>query len=294
MNTMAYPEQACERVQERLDFYMDGELDVSETAQISEHLAGCETCKSELDARTSTRERLHSAVRSINASPEFRDRITHAIRSTPAAPRRPMYWTMSVAAGIALAVLGGAIAYQLGHLRVTAASQDSYIASISQSVGQILAVGLRDHVHCAVFRKYPRQAVTPEQVARDMGPEYAGLVNVVGEHVSPEQRIVMAHRCGYMGRKFIHLALADGTHLASLVIALRQPGENFDSSSLTPALSDNGLPIYRTSVHRFQIDGFQTSSYVVYLVSDLPGDENLKMFVQLAPSVRGYLTKLES
>jgi anti-sigma factor (TIGR02949 family) len=294
MNTMAYPEQACERVREQLDCYMDDELDVSETAQISEHLAGCETCKSELDARTSTRDRLRLAVRSVDASPELRDRITRAIRSTPPASSRPMYWTMSIAAAIALAVLGGGIAYQLGHLRVTTASQDSYIATISQRVGQIMAVGLRDHVHCAVFRKYSTREVTPEQIAHDMGPDYAGLVDVVRQHVSPEQRIVMAHRCGYMGRKFIHLALADGTHLASLVIALRQPGENFDSSSLTPALSDNGLPIFRTSIHRFQIDGFQTSSYLVYLVSDLPRDENLKMFAQLAPSVRGYLTKLES
>ena len=291
---MAYPEQACERMRELLDFYMDGELNGSETAQVSEHLSSCEACKSELDARASTRERLRSAVRSINASPELRDRITRTIRSTPAAPRRPVYWTMSIAAAIALAVLGGGIAYQLGHLRVTAASQDSYIATITQQVGHIMSVGLRDHVHCAVFRKYSTQEVTVEQVARDMGPEYSGLVSVVREHVSPEQRIVMAHRCGYMGRKFIHLALADGNHLASLVIAFRQPGENFDSSSLTPALSDNGLPIFRTSVHRFQIDGFQTSSYLVYLVSDLPGDENLKMFAQLAPSVRGYLMKLES
>jgi hypothetical protein len=294
MNTMAYPEKACERVRELLDFYMDHELNGSETAQVSEHLSSCEACKSELEARSSARGRLRSAVRSINASPELRDRITHTIRSTPATAPRPLYWTMSIAAAIALAVLGGGIAYQLGHLRVTTASQDSYIATISQRVGHIMSVGLRDHVHCAVFRKYTTQEVTPEQVARDMGPEYAGLVNVVREHVTPEQRIVMAHRCGYMGRKFIHLALADGTHLASLVIALRQPGENFDSSSLTPALSDNGLPIFQTSIHRFQIDGFQTSSYLVYLVSDLPGDENLKMFAQLAPSVRGYLTKLES
>ena len=292
---MAYPEQACERVRELLDFYMDRELNGSETAQVSEHLSSCEACKSELDARTSTRERLRSAARSINASPELRDRISRTIRSTPAGTHhRPVRWTMSIAAAIALAVLGGGIAYQLGHLRITTESQDSYIATITQRVGHIMSVGLRDHVHCAVFRRYSTQEVTPEQVARDMGPEYAGLVNVVREHVSPEQRIVMAHRCGYMGRKFIHLALADGTHLASLVIALRQPGENFDSSSLTPALSDNGLPIFQTSIHRFQIDGFQTSSYLVYLVSDLPGDESLKMFAQLAPSVRGYLAKLES
>jgi anti-sigma factor (TIGR02949 family) len=294
MKTMAYPDQACERVLDLLDPYMDRELGTAETDEVSQHLSTCEACKRELDARTSSRERLRSAVRSISASPELRDRITRTIRSTPAAQRLPMYWTMSIAAAVTLAMLGGVVAYELGHLRMTTVSQDSYIATISRRVGDVMSVGLRDHVHCAVFRKYPTKGPSPEQIARDMGQDYAGLVNVVREHVPAEQQIVMAHRCGYRGRKFIHLALADGKHLASLVIALRQPGENFNSSSLTPVLSDGGLPIYGSSVHRFQIDGFETSSYLVYLVSDLPGKENLEMFARLAPSVRGYLAKLES
>ena len=169
-------------------------------------------CKRELDELTATRDRVRAAVRSVTASADLRQRIDHTVRSAPAAPRRPLYWMMSAAAAIALTVLSGTIAYQLGYLRITRASQDSYIATISRRAGYIMSVGLRDHVHCAVFRKRPSHEPSPEQIAHDMGPDYKGLVDIVREHVSAAQHIVMAHRCGYRGRKFIHLALADGSH----------------------------------------------------------------------------------
>lgn len=291
---MAHPDPACERILDLLDLYMDLELEASGAEQISQHLSSCEACRSEHAARVATRERLRVAVRSTELSPDLRERILGRLGSAPPSPRRPMHWTLSVAAAIGLLMLGGGIAYQLGHLRITTASQDSYIATISRRVGDIMSVGLGNHVHCAVFRKYPTRQPAPEEIARDLGPEFAGLADVVREHVPVGQQLVLAHRCGYRGRQFVHLAFVDGAHLASLVIALRQPGENFSSSSLTPALSDAGLPIYQTSVHRFEIDGFQTSSYLVYLVSDLPGKETLQMFARLAPSVRAYLAKLES
>jgi hypothetical protein len=63
---------------------------------------------------------------------------------------------------------------------------------------------------------------------------------------------------------------------------------------LWPALSDPNLPVYYQKVQRFQIDGFQTSSYLVYLISDLPRDANERMFAKLSRPVREFLLKLES
>jgi hypothetical protein len=184
-------------------------------------------------------------------------------------------------------------AYQLGHLRITTSSQESYFATISQQVSGIMRVGLGDHVHCAVFRKYPRQAPPPEKIAADMGPQYLPLVKLIRDNISPDLRVTMAHRCKYHGRPFVHLAMIDGSHLASLVIAERQPGETFQTSGLTPALSDQNLPVYHSNVQRFQIDGFQTGSHLVYLISDLPKDANDRLMASVANPVREFLKSME-
>jgi hypothetical protein len=67
-----------------------------------------------------------------------------------------------VAAALLLAV-GGFIAYQLGHLSLTVSSQESYIATVSNRVTTLMQVGLGDHLHCAVFRKYPKDPVPVAQ-----------------------------------------------------------------------------------------------------------------------------------
>ncbi len=226
---------------------------------------------------------------------DLRERISQSLdHPVPASPSRTWpRWTMAVAAMLALTV-GGAVAYQLGHLRMTAASREGYLAKISAQVSGIMRVGLGDHVHCAVFRKYPTAPPPPETIAADMGPEYLGLVDIVRQHIPAGQKLVMAHRCSYHQRKFVHITFVDGQHLSSIVIALRQPGENFDSSELAPALSSPGLPVYNSTIQRFRIDGYQTNQYLVYFVSDLPDYLNNQVVATLAQPVQQFLVRLES
>lgn len=285
----------CGRAMEQLDFYLDRELSAAERSELDRHLETCEACALELTNRTELREKLRSAIRGIGAPNSLRDRITATLGETPAYTphaRQWQKWASAIAATV-LITTGVSVAYQLGHLRMTTASQQSYLNHISQRVAGIMSVGLGDHVHCSVFRKYPRQAPPPEKIAADMGPQYLPLVQLVRDHLPAGQRVVMAHRCKYHGRQFVHLAMVDGTHLSSLVIADRQPGETFKTSGLVPAMSDAGLPIYSSGVQRFQIDGFETSSHLVYVVSDLPKEMNDRMLASVATPVHDFLTKLE-
>jgi anti-sigma factor (TIGR02949 family) len=287
-------EMDCGRAIEQLDFYIDHELTAGEREEMDRHLQACEPCMREARNRTALRDRLRSAVRGVTARGDLRDRISEEIRRTPASRPASQWrtWGVGMAAAVALAVAGGT-AYELGHLRFTHASQESYLRGISSQVGNIMRVGLGDHVHCAVFRKYPRQAPPPETIVSDMGPQFFPLVQLIRDHISPDQRITMAHRCKYHGRPFVHLAMIDGTHLTSLVIAERQPGETFQTSGLTPALSDPNLPVYHSNVQRFQIDGFQTAGHLVYLISDLPKDANDRLMASVARPVRDFLKALE-
>src|SRR4029078_13363944 len=108
-------------------------------------------------------------ARSVSAPPRLEARIRSSIRESS----RPAAWMRSLlpVAAALLGSLGGVIAYQLGHLRITTKSQESYIATISARVAGVMRVGLGDHVHCAVFRKFPKNTPDLEAMDQELGTE---------------------------------------------------------------------------------------------------------------------------
>lgn len=237
--------------------------------------------------------RLRKAVQSEAASPDLRVRIRRSIEEQQGQRWFPWLrpWT-AVATALAIC-FGGAIAYQLGHLRFTTSSQESYIASVTNKVASIMRVGLGDHIHCAVFRKYPKNPPKVEEAARELGIEYQGLAKLVSEQVPNDYRIMMAHRCRYRDRQFVHLALENDSRLLSVVIAQKNDGESFETEGLLPALTQSGIPIYQAGAQGFDIAAFESRSHLVYVISDLPRQKNVEMMLALAPSVQSFLEKLE-
>ena len=207
----------------------------------------------------------------------------------------PRYF-VALAAMLVVTVGVTAIAYQLGHLRFTTRMQEGYIASISSRVAGIMRVGLGDHVHCGVFRNYPKaNEPSLQQMESDLGPDYKGLLPVVAPHVPEGYRVVLGHRCRYHGRQFVHLTMKSDLQLISIVIAHKQNGETFRDSTLVPVIEHGGLPIYHEGVQRFDITGFETRSHLVYLISDVPAaKDNRQLMIALAPDIRSYLAKLGS
>jgi hypothetical protein len=259
-------------------------------AALLEHLSACAACCAEFEARKKLRGRLRSAVQKDSAPPFLQERIRRQIRST--APRASWSGRLSaVAAGLVIC-LGVGIAYQLGHLRLTTNSQESYIASVSNRIATIMRVGLRDHIHCAVFRKYPKDAPKVEELSQKLGAEYSGLVGIAQKHVPADYRLMIAHQCRYHGRQYVHLALKNDARLVSLVIARKGDGESFETEKLVPALSQAGILYYGSGVQRFQIAALESRDYLVYLISDLPQQKNMEMMVALGLDVRNFLQNL--
>jgi len=235
--------------------------------------------------------RLKQAVRSVEPPPFLEARILNHIRAQGAAPRKK--WALLIpvaAAAIAVASLG--ISYELGHLRMTATSQESYIASVSTRVATLMRVGLGDHIHCSVFRKFPQNPPAAAEFVKTLGPKYAGLAPLVQDHVPGTYRLMMAHQCGYNGRRFVHLSLLGDDHLLSLVIARKAPGESFETEGLLPALVQSGIPIYQSGVQRFAINAFENGDHLVYFISDLPAQQNAEILQAMAPVVKQYLETL--
>jgi hypothetical protein len=197
---------------------------------------------------------------------------------------------VTVAAAV---VVGLALSYQLGHLRLSVRSQESYIGSVSSHVATLMRVGLGDHIHCSVFRKYPANPPTTEEFIQKMNPKYAGLIPIVRSEVPETYHMTLAHECRYHGRRFVHLSLMDDSNMLSVVITRKGEGETFNSGDVLPSLVQSGIPMYRTGVQRFQMTAFETRDYLVYFISDLGKQQNTDLMVALAPRMNAFLSQLE-
>jgi anti-sigma factor (TIGR02949 family) len=284
----------CAATLRSLDLYLDRQLPEEEARNVARHLEGCIECSREVGARRNLRLRLKQANEADLPSADLRSRISSAVRRPE--ERKPRWDTwqrqFSAAAAVLVVCIGTLIAYQLGYLRFTTASQDAFIASLSKRVARIMTVGLQDHLHCAVFRKYPNNPPSLEEVREKLPSQYQSLIPALQAAVPPDFRIAIAHECGYGGRRFIHVALKGDSRLMSLVIAVKQPGETFRDSELGPVVAQAGIELYGAGVQKYQMTGFETGEHLAYLVSDLPKGTNTQLMVALAPEIRRVLEKV--
>ena len=293
MNRVQFGEGACENARKCLDSYISNELTVETHQEIQRHIEDCPSCAAELGARVQLRARLKGAVNSQSVPPELQVRIREQIQS-----RRPNSWfaagwgRWAVAAAASLLVCAG-VWLNYSRERMPALSdrpgQNVYIQRVSSTLAAVLKVGLGDHIHCSIFRKYPQNPPPLEKMEADLGPSYKGLLPVVRSAVPNGYRVVMAHQCSYAGRKFIHLTLEKGGDLLSLVIARKSAGESL--VGLTPASEPSGVPIYQSAAERYQVAGFEAGNFLAYVVSDLKSKANLRIAVNLASGVHEFLVK---
>jgi hypothetical protein len=272
----------CDQNSQRMDAHLDHGLAANEETELREHLERCATCSAEVEARRNLRNRLRSAVHDMEAPRHLETRIRSSINGTRRREFPGGY--LAVAAAI-LVCLGAGTSYQFGHLRFTKSSQESYIGSVSSRVATLMRVGLGDHIHCAVFRKYPKDPPKIEELTGKLPAEYRGLIDVLRDRVPGDYRLIMAHQCRYHERSFVHLTLKNESGLLSLVITRKSRGESFGA--------DSSLAIHHDGVQRFQIAAFESRDYLVYVVSDLDEEGNSQMMLGLAPAIREQLHKLE-
>lgn len=243
------------------------------------------------DARM--RERLQSAMRSTPVPPHLETKVRAAIRSG----QRPgfAYARWALAASLAVVSLSGVLAYQFGYLRLTRGSQEGYIDSVAARVSAVMRAGLRDHIHCAVFRKYPQNPPALETVIPALSPEYRPLIELVRRHLPADFRLMIAHECRHRGRRFVHLALKNESRLISLILTRKTEGESLASGHpLPPVRSRDGIPVYCAGAKNFEIAALENSHHLAYLISDLPGTTNMELMLALSSEVSSFLSTLRT
>ena len=101
---------------------------------------------------------------------------------------------------------------------------------ITNRATHILRVGLGNHVQCAIGHRQADSFHTPEQMQEFLGPEYAGLAPLLKGKIKEGYNLIMAHRCTFDGRQFVHLIVRKKDNFASVVIT-RKAGESSQNRS---------------------------------------------------------------
>lgn len=293
MNVIRFGQGGCEKIRGLMDSYLSSELLVETSHEVIRHLESCRACSEELEARARVRSLVQSAVRRQAAAPELRRKIQQKIRERPASPFA-IQWMLAAAAAVVLCV-GALLTVRTRDERLYTgiAAQESLIQRVASRVEAIFRPGLGDHLHCAVFRKYPKEAPALQEMSQKLGAEYQGLLSLLREKLSGEYRVVLGHRCRYGGRQFVHLALKGRGSLLSVILTKKQGGESFESGSPAPVLEQAGVPIYLAAAERYEVAAFESGDHLAFVVSDLGREENLRLASSLAPPLREFLARIE-
>jgi hypothetical protein len=236
-------------------------------------------------------------MQSAAAPAALRGRIERRIRRSGSPFALVPAWALTVAAAAVVAIVGLLIMHwRTERLYDNAAAQEAYVRAIDARLPRIAAVGLSDHLHCAVFRRFPQQYPKDPVAVEQLGPEFVRLVPLIRERVPAKYRIVMAHRCVVGGRHYVHVVLKSESNLLSVVITEKRPGDSL--SEMDPAHGSgaqnaiHAVPVYHAGAKRYEIAGFESHGYLAFVVSDLDHHRNLEIAETLAPVVTGFLNSV--
>jgi anti-sigma factor (TIGR02949 family) len=281
MNVRKFDSKQCERIRQHLDAFLSNELLVETTSDVLRHLESCEACSRELETRTRVRDALRRAAASQIPPEELRQSIQRRLRKTRfpflgGSPR--LTWAVALA-GLMVAVLGG-----------IATQQWIRVLEERRIVASILALGVSDHLQCAIKgHNYPDIANPPELLRKKLGPQYAGVLEVVQQNI-PGFEVLEAHICSVQGspRKYVHfIARGHGTILS--VILTRSGGEQLPKRIMFRSRASGGVNLYEAHLEGMNVAGFESKGYLGFVVSDLNRDTTIQIANKLAPPLKATL-----
>jgi anti-sigma factor (TIGR02949 family) len=281
MNVLNFDSKQCERIRRHLDAYLSNELLVETTSDVLRHLESCEACSRELEIRTRVRDALRRVALSQIPPEELRQSILRRLRKTqPGFLGRSLRLTWAVAlAGVVVVVFGGVVTQHW--IRVLRGRR---------LVASVLALGVSDHLQCAIKgHNYPDIANPPELLRKKLGPQYAGVLEVVQQNI-PGFEVLEAHICSVQGspRKYVHfIARGHGTILS--VILTRSEGAHLPKTITFQSGTSAGVNLYEAHLEGMNVAGFESKGYLGFVVSDLNRSMTMQIANRLAPPLKTAL-----
>jgi len=280
MNVLNFNSEQCLRVRRKLDAYLSNELLVETTSEVLRHLESCEACSQELEARTRLRDALRRVAASQVPPEDLRQSIERQVRKM-----QPGFWGGSRRLRWALALAG--VVVIVGSI---ATRQWITVQRGRRVVASVLAIGVSDHIQCAIKgHNYPDIANPPDKLREKLGPRYAGLLDVVQQNL-PGFEVLEAHICSIPGspRKYIHfITRGRGTILS--VILTRSEGAQLPAGKSLRSGVSGSLNLYEAHLDGMNAAGFESSGYLGFVVSDLSPAITMELASGLAPPLKGVL-----
>jgi hypothetical protein len=249
MTNLTFDECACRNTRAKLDSFIDDELLVETNLEIARHFQACGACAHEVAARRELRGRLRAAARAVPAPAGLELRVRATLRAEGRSGKTP--WSLMAIAAAVVLCLGSWFTYERS----------------------ILRVGVGDHVHCAVIRQGSLKPVGQDKFSA----QYKPVLAIARQHVPPGMYLTVAHECTFEGRKFLHVTFRDDHRLLSVIMTRRGEWERLPGE------------FHTGKVKGFQTAAFDTGSFLVYTVSDLSKQDNLRILTAMAPAIRNVL-----
>jgi anti-sigma factor (TIGR02949 family) len=281
MNVMKFNPKECERIRHHFDAYLSNELLVETTSEVLRHLETCAACTQELEARTRVRDALRKAAGAQVPPEELRQSIHRQIRKMQPGllgGSLPLRMAVALAAIIVIVLAGVSIEQWAGFERG------------KRMVASVLEIGVADHVQCAIKgHNYPEVAKSPAQLRTQLGPRYAGLLEVVQQKL-PGFEVLEAHVCSIPAspRKYVHfITRGRGTILS--VILTHRDGEQLPHGVQFRSGASESVNLYEAHLEGMNAAGFESKEYWGFVVSDLSRDATLQIASELAPPLKAAL-----
>lgn len=260
--------------------------------ELALHLADCAACAVALAERQGVTAVVRRALANDGVAPAaLRRRIRQQLHQPPSLWQRIVAWFDDLNNGWAVAFATALLLVTVGVATVTyrkASSPANELARVNFAsadlVGnaRVLKVGLGHHQHCAVERDYSSGPLSFAQMAEDVNSEWVDLIPLVTSHIPADYSVMMAHRCQFEGREFIHLIMSNHRTVVSLALTHKN-GEAFDAPTALAQMRDGN----------YSVAGFETQRYLGYVVSGLDVQQNLQLAIRIAPFVREFVARRE-
>ena len=289
MKVINFEDGHCKRIQSYLDSYLNNELLIETNHEVLKHIETCEVCSRSLDERARLKAQLKRAVSREYAPVALRERISSDLRRGRGF--KFSAFSLTLAAAAAMVVVAFVTFINWSSVKKPLSLQAEVAAG--DVTGQILRIGFDDHVYCSIDHQLANRQFTAEQMSEKLGPEYAGLVEIVKARMPEVYTVIVGHRCHYKKREFIHLIMRNKNDVVSLVITHKN-GEGFTTDGVAATMQAAGVPIYQASWQNLQVAGMETREFLAFVVSNETKEDNARIASSLVPSVRDFLARLEA
>lgn len=263
----------CRDFREISDSYLSDELLVETNHQIYQHMEHCPECRTNFAARRRLREKLRSAVMNADEfqmSPVFLNRLTANLESAALSQNswRRIFSGFGWLAPAMASLLIGFVVLGVAYFNYPSGQQvATTYKSMIQGLTEISLKAVGDHKDCALEKlprweavsgtDYPEKAVFTEKVLMPLKAKFSENVEMLN-----------AHDCVYDGKLFTHVILKDGPRIVSVFI---------DNSGEIPVGESAGDTITSDSNQGLQVASFHNRSQAVFVVSDMPEAENVRI-----------------